>query len=138
MWSTAVFREFAVTLAVTIIISAVVSLTLVPMLCALLLKQRDTGASDHEDQSKWLEPTIAWYGRQLTWVLDHQRLTLYVAVATLAVTAGLYILIPKGFFPDQDTGLIQGVSVATESISYQAMAERSRPSPPRCSRIRTS
>ena len=118
------FREFAVTLAVTIIISAVVSLTLVPMLCALVIKQRKNGASDHEDQSKWLEPTIAWYGRQLTWVLDHQRLTLYVAVATLAVTAGLYILIPKGFFPDQDTGLIQGVSVATESISYQAMAER--------------
>jgi multidrug efflux pump len=118
------FREFAVTLAVTIIISAVVSLTLVPMLCALLLKQRRTEDSGHEDQSKWLEPTIAWYGRQLTWVLDHQRLTLYVAVATLAVTAGLYILIPKGFFPDQDTGLIQGVSVATESISYQSMAER--------------
>ncbi|HEV2701072.1 MAG TPA: MdtB/MuxB family multidrug efflux RND transporter permease subunit [Steroidobacteraceae bacterium] len=118
------FREFAVTLAVTIIISAVVSLTLVPMLCALLIKQRKPGEDSHEDQSKWLEPTIAWYGRQLTWVLEHQRLTLYVAVATLVVTAGLYILIPKGFFPDQDTGLIQGVSVATESISYQAMAQR--------------
>ncbi len=118
------FREFAVTLAVTIIISAVVSLTLVPMLCALLLKQRDTRESGHKDHSKWLEPTIAWYGRQLTWVLEHQRLTLYVAVATLVVTAGLYILIPKGFFPDQDTGLIQGVSVATESISYQSMAQR--------------
>ncbi|HTC52319.1 MAG TPA: MdtB/MuxB family multidrug efflux RND transporter permease subunit [Steroidobacteraceae bacterium] len=118
------FREFAVTLAVTIIISAVVSLTLVPMLCALIIKQRKVDGGAHEDQSKWLEPTIAWYGRQLTWVLDHQRLTLYVAVATLVVTAGLYILIPKGFFPDQDTGLIQGVSVATESISYQSMAER--------------
>jgi multidrug efflux pump len=118
------FREFAVTLAVTIIISAVVSLTLVPMMCALLLKQRTVGEEGHQDESKWLEPTIAWYGRQLTWVLDHQRLTLYVAVATLAVTAGLYILIPKGFFPDQDTGLIQGVSVAAESISYQTMAER--------------
>jgi multidrug efflux pump len=118
------FREFAVTLAVTIIISAVVSLTLVPMLCALIIKQRKTDGGTHEDQSKWLEPTIAWYGRQLTWVLDHQRLTLYVAVATLLVTAGLYILIPKGFFPDQDTGLIQGVSVATESISYQSMAQR--------------
>jgi multidrug efflux pump len=125
------FREFAVTLAVTIIISAVVSLTLVPMLCALLLKQRAPGddqgeshtAHDH-DQSKWLNSTIAWYGRQLTWVLDHQRLTLIVAIATLAVTAGLYILIPKGFFPDQDTGLIQGVSVATESISYESMGER--------------
>jgi multidrug efflux pump len=117
------FREFAVTLAVTIIISAVVSLTLVPMLCALLLKQRSTG-DGHVDHSKWLDSTIAWYGRQLSWVLDHQRLTLNVAIATLVVTAGLYILIPKGFFPDQDTGLIQGVSVATESISYESMAER--------------
>jgi multidrug efflux pump len=118
------FREFAVTLAVTIIISAVVSLTLVPMLCALLLKQRDTGGGGHVDHSKWLDSTIAWYGRRLTWVLDHQRLTLNVAIATLVVTAILYILIPKGFFPDQDTGLIQGVSVATESISYESMAER--------------
>jgi multidrug efflux pump len=117
------FREFAVTLAVTIIISAIVSLTLVPMLCALLLKQRHTGDA-HVDHSKWLDSTIAWYGRQLTWVLDHQRLTLNVAIATLVVTAGLYILIPKGFFPDQDTGLIQGVSAATESISYESMAER--------------
>ena len=118
------FREFAVTLAVSIIISAVVSLTLVPMLCALLLKQRHQDDPSHADRSKWLDSTIAWYGRQLTWVLDHQRLTLVVAVATLLVTAGLYILIPKGFFPDQDTGLIQGVSVATESISYTAMADR--------------
>src|SRR5580698_7872826 len=117
------FREFAVTLAVTIIISAVVSLTLVPMMCALLLKQRSAG-DGHVDHSKWLDSTIAWYGRQLTWVLDHQRLTLNVAIATLLVTAGLYILIPKGFFPDQDTGLIQGVTVATESISYESMAQR--------------
>jgi multidrug efflux pump len=117
------FREFAVTLAVTIIISAVVSLTLVPMMCALLLKQRSTG-DGHVDHSKWLDSTIAWYGRQLTWVLDHQRLTLNVAIATLLVTAGLYIVIPKGFFPDQDTGLIQGVSAATESISYESMAQR--------------
>src|ERR1700761_1268332 len=87
------FREFAVTLAVTIIISAVVSLTLVPMMCALLLKQRKTGEATHEDQSKWLEPTIAWYGRQLTWVLEHQQLTLIVAGATLLVTAGLYLLL---------------------------------------------
>jgi multidrug efflux pump len=125
------FREFAVTLAVTIIISAIVSLTLVPMLCALLLKQRaageehgDSHAGHHEDHSRWLNSTIDWYGRQLTWVLNHQRLTLIVAIATLVVTAGLYILIPKGFFPDQDTGLIQGISVATESISYEAMAQR--------------
>jgi multidrug efflux pump len=118
------FREFAVTLAVTIIISAIVSLTLVPMLCALLLKQRRAGEEHHEDKSKWLDSTIVWYGRRLTWVLEHQGLTLIVAVATLVVTAGLYIVIPKGFFPDQDTGLIQGISVATESISYGAMAER--------------
>ncbi len=118
------FREFAVTLAVTIIISAVVSLTLVPMLCALLLKQRNVEDPVHLDRSAWLDSTIAWYGRKLTWVLDHQRLTLWVAVGTLVVTAGLYILIPKGFFPEQDTGLIQGVSVATESISYAAMADR--------------
>jgi multidrug efflux pump len=118
------FREFAVTLAVTIILSAVVSLTLVPMLCALLLKQRSHDDPGHADRSKWLDSTIAWYGRQLQWVLDHQGLTLIVAVATLIVTAGLYIVIPKGFFPDQDTGLIQGVSVATESISYAAMADR--------------
>jgi multidrug efflux pump len=67
---------------------------------------------------------VAWYGRKLTWVLDHQRLTLWVALATLVITAGLYVVIPKGFFPDQDTGLIQGVSDAPEGVSYAAMAER--------------
>src|SRR6202011_1437934 len=72
----------------------------------------------------WFSAVVEWYGRKLTWVLDHQRLTLYVATATVALTAILYILIPKGFFPEQDTGLIQGVSEATESISYAAMAER--------------
>ncbi|HEY3785086.1 MAG TPA: MdtB/MuxB family multidrug efflux RND transporter permease subunit [Steroidobacteraceae bacterium] len=117
------FREFAVTLAVTILISAVVSLTLVPMLCAKLLRHRPPSQSAPE-ASAWFTALVEWYGRKLTWVLDHQRLTLYVAVGTLAVTAALYVLIPKGFFPDQDTGLIQGVSEATESISYEAMAER--------------
>ena len=119
------FREFAVTLAVTILISAVVSLTLVPMMCASLLKHRpeEQEKSAHES-SDWFSKLVAWYGRKLTWVLDHQRLTLGVAVATLVVTAALYVLIPKGFFPDQDTGLIQGVSDATEGISYAAMAER--------------
>ncbi len=67
---------------------------------------------------------VEWYGRRLTWVLDHQRLTMWVATATLAVTALLYILIPKGFFPEQDTGLIQGVSEAGQNISYRAMADR--------------
>jgi multidrug efflux pump len=117
------FREFAVTLAVTILISAVVSLTLVPMMCANLLKHRPE-SEKHAEESGWFARMVAWYGRKLTWVLDHQRLTLWVALATLVVTAGLYIVIPKGFFPDQDTGLIQGVSDATEGVSYAAMAER--------------
>jgi multidrug efflux pump len=118
------FREFAVTLAVTILISAVVSLTLVPMLCAKLLKQRPHGGHAEPESGRWFAAVVEWYGRRLTWVLDHQRLTLYVAAATLVLTAILYILIPKGFFPAQDTGLIQGVSEATESISYAAMADR--------------
>ena len=117
------FREFAITLAVTILISAVVSLTLVPMLCAKLLKQhRYTEA--RPESGRWFARLVAWYGRQLAWVLDHQTLTLWVATATVAVTVLLYILIPKGFFPDQDTGLIQGVSEASESISYAGMADR--------------
>ncbi len=122
------FREFAVTLAVTILISAIVSLTLVPMLCAKLLRPHAPAAAPaaagaaHADG--WFERTVAWYGRRLAWVLDHQRLTLYVSLGTLAVTVLLYVLIPKGFFPDQDTGLIQGVSEASESVSYATMAER--------------
>jgi len=117
------FREFAVTLAVTILISAVVSLTLVPMMCANLLKHRPQ-QQENTQESDWFSKLAAWYGRKLTWVLDHQRLTLGVALATLVVTAALYVLIPKGFFPDQDTGLIQGVSDAGEGVSYAAMAER--------------
>jgi multidrug efflux pump len=117
------FREFAVTLAVTILISAVVSLTLVPMMCAKLLKHRPH--DPHAPESgKWFTAVVAWYGRRLTWVLDHQRLTMWVATGTVILTALLYVLIPKGFFPDQDTGLIQGVSEATESVSYAAMASR--------------
>jgi multidrug efflux pump len=118
------FREFAVTLAVTILISAVVSLTLVPMLCAKLLQHRPRGAQAQTDSGRWFSALVEWYGRRLSWVLEHQRLTLYVAAGTLALTAALYVLIPKGFFPDQDTGLIQGVSEAGESISYAAMADR--------------
>jgi multidrug efflux pump len=117
------FREFAVTLAVTILISAVVSLTLVPMMCASLLTHRPQD-QQAKDESSWFSKVVTWYGSTLTWVLDHQRPTLWVAVATLLVTAGLYIAIPKGFFPEQDTGLIQGVSDATEGVSYAAMAER--------------
>ncbi|MBV8805217.1 MAG: efflux RND transporter permease subunit, partial [Sinobacteraceae bacterium] len=119
------FREFAVTLAVTILISAVVSLTLVPMMCANLLRHRppEQEAGEKEKQG-WFTGLIAWYGERLNWVLDHQRLTLWVAVGTLAVTAALYILIPKGFFPDQDTGLIQGISETAEGVSYATMADR--------------
>ena len=115
------FREFAITLAVTILISAVVSLTLVPMLCAKLLKPKTAGTPE---AGRWFTAVVEWYGRKLAWVLDHQTLTMWVATATVAVTVILYILIPKGFFPDQDTGLIQGVSEAGESISYSAMADR--------------
>jgi len=118
------FREFAVTLAVTILISALVSLTLVPMMCAKLLKQRPHGAHAEPESGKWFTAVVDWYGRRLTWVLDRQRLTLWVATGTVILTALLYVLIPKGFFPDQDTGLIQGVSEATESVSYAAMADR--------------
>jgi multidrug efflux pump len=119
------FREFAVTLAVTILISAVVSLTLVPMLCAKLL--RATPVGPHAGQAAehgWFTVTVDRYGRMLDWVLERQRPTLAVALATLALTIGLYIAVPKGFFPVQDTGLILAVSEAPETISYQAMAER--------------
>jgi multidrug efflux pump len=120
------FREFAITLAVTILISAVVSLTLVPMLCAKMLRQQSP--REHAKKAakgpSWFDRVIAQYGRMLNWVLDRQALTLIVATGTVVLTALLYILIPKGFFPVQDTGLIQGVSQARESISYAAMAER--------------
>jgi multidrug efflux pump len=118
------FREFAVTLAVTILISAVVSLTLVPMMCAKLLKHRPEGGHSETESGKWFKAVVEWYGERLQWVLNHQRATLWVALGTLVLTALLYVLIPKGFFPDQDTGLIQGVSEATESVSYAAMADR--------------
>src|SRR5689334_16193816 len=120
------FREFAITLAVTIVISAIVSLTLVPMLCAKLLRYR------REEEMSWFarrtqagfDAIIHHYGRLLTWVLDHQPLTLLVALATLALTVFLYVIIPKGFFPVQDTGLIQGISIAPTSVSFAAMSER--------------
>ncbi len=118
------FREFAITLAVTILISAVVSLTLVPMLCAKLLKGRPQHGKGRPPRWDWFAAVVRWYGKRLTWVLGHQALTLYVALGTLVLTVWLYVLIPKGFFPDQDTGLLQGVSEASESISYSAMADR--------------
>jgi multidrug efflux pump len=120
------FHEFAITLAVTIVISAVVSLTLVPMLCAKLLRhQEETEQSAVARKSnEWFQAVIDYYGRRLAWVLDHQGLTLLVATATLVVTVWLYIVIPKGFFPVQDTGLIQGITQGAQSVSYAGMAER--------------
>ncbi|MGV6873393.1 MdtB/MuxB family multidrug efflux RND transporter permease subunit [Pseudochelatococcus sp. B33] len=115
------FREFAVTLAVTILISGVVSLTLVPMLCAKILRRV---SHRQRERRGWFDGLIAVYGRVLNVVLDHGWLTLIVAAGTLALTVWLYIVVPKGFFPVQDTGLIQGVSEAEQSISFAGMAER--------------
>ena len=122
------FREFAITLSVTILISAVVSLTLVPMMCARILKA-------HKDEKEnavlrgsqhAFNAMLGAYGRALSWVLERQGLTLLIALATMGLTAYLYIIAPKGFFPTQDTGLIQGISEAPQSISYTAMTERQR------------
>ena len=120
------FREFAITLSVTILISAVVSLTLVPMACAKLLKP-ETEAHENAFQRysrEGFDKIIEIYGRALTWVLDRQTFVLLIALGTFALTAYLYIIIPKGFFPLQDTGVIQAISEAPQSISYAAMAER--------------
>src|SRR5215472_14869874 len=119
------FREFAVTLAVTILISAVVSLTLVPMLCAKLLRHRSEQKQTRfaRRAQEYFDRVISEYGRLLTWVLDHQPLTLAVAVGTLVLTVLLYIVIPKGFFPVQDTGLVQGITRANPDVSFSAMAD---------------
>lgn len=120
------FSEFAVTLAVTIVISAVVSLTVVPMLCARMLRaESERHPSRFERISERLfDKTLAGYERGLRWVLDHQLLTLIVAVGTVALTLVLYVVIPKGLFPVQDVGVIQGISVADNSVSYKAMVAR--------------
>ncbi len=118
------FHEFAITLAVTIVISAVVSLTLVPMMCARLIRHHpdaERSAFDLRAEHAF-NAVVALYGRALNWVLDRQPLTLLVAVMTLALTLGLYALIPKGFFPIQDTGMIQATSEAPQNVSYRAMA----------------
>ena len=120
------FREFAVTLGVTILISAVVSLTLTPMMCARILKHvpEERQGRIFRASQRLLDRIIAFYGRTLKWVLRHQTATLVVAIGTLALTVLLYIAVPKGFFPVQDTGAIQGISEAPQSISFPAMAER--------------
>ncbi|MGA7633805.1 MAG: efflux RND transporter permease subunit [Terriglobales bacterium] len=120
------FREFAITLSVTILVSAVVSLTLTPMMCSRLLK-----STHGRKQTRFyvvsenaFERIIAFYGRTLKWVLQRQTATLLVAAATLVLTIVLYVIVPKGFFPVQDTGIIQGISEATQSISFPAMSEK--------------
>src|SRR5690349_16939070 len=120
------FREFAITLAVSILISAVVSLTLTPMMCARLLRHKPEAeqgrfyrASQHA-----FDRMIARYGEMLNWVLDRQGATLLVFFATLALSVLLYVLVPKGFFPVQDTGVIQGITEGPQSISFAAMGER--------------
>jgi multidrug efflux pump len=121
------FREFAVTLAITILISAVVSLTLVPMLCAKLLRRRSDEAHQGvvaRKAEEYYDRLVHEYDRLLRWVLDHQPLTLAVAVATLVLTVLLYILIPKGFFPVQDTGFIQGYTQAGPTVSFAEMSKR--------------
>jgi multidrug efflux pump len=119
------FHEFAITLSVTIVISAVVSLTLVPMLCAKLVRHRPDATRSRFDLAaeRGFNRVIAGYDRALGVVLDHQTLTLVVAVLTMAVTAWLYVVVPKGFFPVQDTGAIQGISVAAQTSSFSAMAQ---------------
>jgi multidrug efflux pump len=120
------FREFAITLAVTILVSAVVSLTLTPMMCAKLLKTK--GSSRHsrfyEASERLYERVIERYGSTLQWVLKHQTATLIVTVATLVFTILLFIVVPKGFFPVQDTGVILGISDAPQTVSFTAMAQR--------------
>jgi multidrug efflux pump len=150
------FREFAITLAVTILISAFVSLTLVPMLCAIMLKEkprssedvipaqagiqghlRETadghpdpldprlrGDDDKKNKPTWFQRLIDKYGEYLNWVLDHAFLTMIVFFVTLGLTVLLYLFIPKGFFPVQDTGLIQGISQASQGTSFSSMGER--------------
>ena len=120
------FREFAITLGVTILISAVVSLTLTPMMCARILKhvpEEKQGRFYHASQL-YFDRIIASYGKTLQWVLQRQTATLIVTVSTLVMTVLLYIVVPKGFFPVQDAGAIQGMSEAPQSISFSAMAER--------------
>ena len=120
------FREFAVTLAVAILISAAVSLTLTPMMCARILRH----APEHEQgrfyraTGRMFDAVIERYGRMLDWVLARQAATLVVAIATLVLTVVLYLVVPKGFFPVQDTGVIQGISEAPQTASFAAMAER--------------
>jgi multidrug efflux pump len=120
------FREFAITLAVAILISAIISLTLTPMMCAKILRPVDEAKAGwfYRVSGRFLHNLTESYGTALRWVLNYQGLTLLIAAATLALTVFLYIIVPKGFFPVQDTGVIQGISEAPQSISFTAMAKR--------------
>ncbi|MFE8645587.1 MdtB/MuxB family multidrug efflux RND transporter permease subunit [Sphingomonas sp. NCPPB 2930] len=120
------FHEFAITMAVAILVSMVVSLTLTPMLCARLLKHtpEESHGRLYQATGRFFDRTIARYGRMLDWVLDHSGLTLLVFAATLVLTALLYVVVPKGFFPEQDTGTLQATTEAAQSISFAAMSAR--------------
>jgi multidrug efflux pump len=120
------FREFAITLSVTILVSAVVSLTLTPMMCSRLLRHTPEARQGriYQASERVFDGIIEFYGKTLRWVLKHQTATLLVAAATLVLTVWLYIVVPKGFFPVQDTGIIQGISEAPETISFPEMARR--------------
>ncbi len=120
------FREFAVTLAITILISAVVSLTLTPMMCARLLKHKPDSEQNsfYRASERVFESVIAFYGRTLEVILRHQFVTLLVTIATLVATIVLFVIVPKGFFPVQDTGVIQGISEAPQTVSFASMAAR--------------
>jgi multidrug efflux pump len=120
------FREFAVTLSVTILISAVVSLTLTPMMCARMLRHTPESEQGwfYRISGRGFTAIINFYGTTLRWVLRHQTATLVVALGTLGMTVWLYLIVPKGFFPVQDTGVILGISEAPQTVSFAAMAER--------------
>jgi len=120
------FREFAITLSVTILLSAVVSLTLTPMMCSRLLRQKhdDKQGRFYLASERVFEKIIEWYAYTLRWVLRFRWLTLLVAASTLVFTIWLYVIVPKGFFPVQDTGVIQGISEASQRISFPAMADK--------------
>ena len=122
------FREFAVTLATTIVISAVVSLTLTPMMCSRILRHNPEAQQGrfYRASERVFDRLIAFYGRTLSYVLRYQTITFFVALGTLVLTVVLYIIIPKGFFPTQDTGVIQGISQARQNISFTAMAEKQK------------
>src|SRR5664280_1575416 len=122
------FREFAVTLSVTILVSAAVSLTLTPMMCSRLLKAKsdEKRGRFYTASERIYDRVIAVYGRTLQWVLKRQGATLLVAISMLVLTVLLYVIVPKGFFPVQDTGVIQGISEASQNISFSAMADRQR------------